>query len=103
MSNRFTECLEGRRLLSVSLNATTHVLTVNGTSVSDVISMNASNGTTLQVSDRGKGYAFATSKVTKIVVTAGGGADKVTLDATVKIPATIYSGSVGPPNGPGDV
>src|SRR4051812_29222719 len=93
MSHRFAESLEGRRLFSVSLNSTTHVLTVNGTSGSDVIAVKVSNGITLQVSDRGKGYTFAASKVTKIVVNAGNGADKVTLDPTVKIPANIYSGS----------
>jgi Ca2+-binding RTX toxin-like protein len=92
------EALESRRLFSVSLNATTHVLTINGTSGNDVIAAKVVNGTTLQVSALGASYAFATSKVTKIVINDGDGSDKVTLDASVKIPATIYTGPGGAPD-----
>ena len=92
----FFECLESRRLLSVSLNSTTHLLTVNGTGGDDTIKLTVS-GTNLKVTLNNANSTFPLSKVSKITVNAGAGGDTVTLDPSVKIGATINTGA-GSPN-----
>ena len=91
------ETLESRRMMSVSLNTTTGLLTVMGKNDAnpangDVITASVS-GTTLQVNDNGAAHSFAVSKVKKIAVYARAGDDKVTIGTTVKIPTLLDSGS----------
>jgi len=86
------EILEPRRLLSVSLNAQTGLLTVNGTAVGDVVSITQSS-TTLTVVDAGASHNFTASQVKSIQVTLGSGADKVTIANAVIAAATVTAGA----------
>ena len=88
------ERLESRRLMSVSLNPATKLLTVNGTAGDDVIAARVA-GSTLTVTDNGTVRAFAAGGVARIAVYAGGGSDAVTLDASVRVPAVLDSGAGG--------
>lgn len=96
------ENLESRRLMSVSLDPVSKVLTINGTDNADVISAKVLNGTTLQVKDNAFIGNYQLTKVSKIVINAKNGADTVTLDSTVKLPSTIDAGQSGPQVGIGD-
>lgn len=91
----FFESLESRRLMSVSLNPTTHLLTINGTGADDTIHVTVV-GTNLKVTLNNANSSFALTKVAKILVNAGPGNDSVTLEQTVKIGATINTGAGGP-------
>jgi Ca2+-binding RTX toxin-like protein len=96
------ERLEQRRMLSASLNATTHVLTVTGTTGPDTISVKVTSGS-LTVKVNAATSTFAATAVHKVVVNALAGADHVTLDATVTMPAVIDSGTGAPNFSTGDV
>jgi len=95
------ENLESRRLMSVSLDPVSKVLTINGTNNADVITARATT-TTLTVKDNALTTNYALTNVNKIVINARDGADTVTVDATVKLPTTIDSGGSGPYTGIGD-
>jgi Ca2+-binding RTX toxin-like protein len=88
------DTLESRRLMSVSLNGTTHLLTVTGTSNDDVISVKVV-GSVLTVTDNGVKKSFATGNVAKVKVLGNAGADKITLDASVFKPSEIDTGTGG--------
>jgi Ca2+-binding RTX toxin-like protein len=90
------ERLEDRRLMSVSLDPVSKVLTINGTGNADVISANLINASTLQVKDNATTVNYQLSKVAKIVVNAGSGADRVTIGAAVTLPTVLDSGFAGP-------
>lgn len=90
------ESLESRRLMSVSLDPVSKVLTIQGTSNVDVISANLLNATTLQVKDNATTINFGLNTVAKIVVNAGSGADQVTIGAAVTLPTVLDSGFAGP-------
>src|SRR5688572_12558128 len=86
------EHLESRRLLSVSLNASTGLLTVLGSdSRNDVITMSVTNGV-MKVVDNGRSYSFTATKVKKIYADAKRGADRIQLGDSVKAPATLLAG-----------
>lgn len=91
------ETLESRRLMSVSLNATTGLLTVMGKN--DANPMNGdsiaawTSGTSLKVNDNGAISTFALSKVKSIAVYLRAGDDTVTIDPSVTIPCLLDSGT----------
>lgn len=89
------EHLESRRLMSVTLNPSTHVLTVIGTAGNDTISAKAAGGS-LAVSDNGVVRSFPVADVAKLDVFAAAGADQVWLDASVTLPALLDSGAGSP-------
>lgn len=86
------ETLEGRRLMSVSFDAATGIVTVNGTDGHDVIAAKTVN-TSLVVTDNGAAKSFPASAVKQIKVFAKFGADTVTIDANVTKPAYIDTGA----------
>jgi Ca2+-binding RTX toxin-like protein len=88
------EDLEARRLMSASLNPTTHLLTVTGTDAPDTITA-AVIGATLKVTENGTPHSYPTSAVARISVFAKGGNDTVTLDPSVHIRAYIDTGAGG--------
>ena len=96
------ENLETRRMMSVSLNASTHVLTITGTDNPDAITVKVVNGL-LNVKDNGASKTFALPAVQKLAIFARAGADQVTLDQNVLVPSVIDSGTGHPAGGPGDV
>lgn len=85
------ENLEPRRLMSVSLNAATHVLTVSGADGPDKVAV-SQTATQIKVVDNGATRTFALSAVSKLVVNAKGGQDDVRLAASVTRPSTIDVG-----------
>jgi Ca2+-binding RTX toxin-like protein len=85
---RLFEPLERRRLLSVSFNPATGLLTATETPLSDVVRIERS-GKNLLVHEGRKTSSFILSKVTGIVVNGGGGNDYLSVDQNVKIPATL--------------
>ncbi|MDB5295053.1 MAG: cya 3 [Phycisphaerales bacterium] len=85
------ETLETRRLMSVSLNAASHVLTVSGTAADDVLTADA-QGASLVVHDNAAVKAFPLSAVKSIVVDGGDGADKIVVWPTVKLPTVLRTG-----------
>jgi Ca2+-binding RTX toxin-like protein len=85
------ESLESRRLLSVSLNSATHVLTINGTANDDTITV-AVVVDKVVVTDNGVVSTFARANVSRVVAFANAGADQVTIQPSVFIPTTLYSG-----------
>ena len=87
------ESLEARSLLSASLNSTTGVLTVVGTSRDDSIAITVAAGK-YKVTQNGKASYFAATKVKSVVVKGGAGSDSIKLDATVKVNATLYANGV---------
>src|SRR5687768_15541582 len=85
------EELEGRRLLSVSFNPATGLLTVTGTDRANVIRLNR-DGAALRVTVDGTPTTHDAAAVKRIVVSAKGGPDSVVLDATVTAPAALNGG-----------
>lgn len=88
------ETLESRRLMSVSLNAVSHLLTVNGTAGDDVIKV-AVVGDKVRVTDNGVVSNFLKSKVTKIAVFAKDGTDQVAVESSVFLPTELHTGAGG--------
>ncbi|HEX8915908.1 MAG TPA: hypothetical protein VF796_26405 [Humisphaera sp.] len=86
--------LEARRLLSVSLDPTTHVLTVTGTTNDDVITVALQSGQ-LKVTDNGTARLFPLAAVRRVAVNARAGGDTVTVDQAVLLPTTLDSGPGG--------
>lgn len=82
------EQLEGRRLMSVSLNAATGVLTAGGPSVVSVYAQ-VKNGQFV-VTEDGQSTAFAAPKVKRVVVRPG--ASFVELAPSVTVPSEIRTG-----------
>ena len=95
------ENLESRRLMSVSLDPASKLLTVTGTNEADVISANVQNKQ-LKVTDNGVTRTYALSAVKKIAVYAKAGADAVTIDPSVFLPTFIDTGVGHPTGGLGD-
>lgn len=98
------ESLEDRRLMSVSLNVASGLLTVQGKDDwmnTDVITAKVQAGQ-LKVNDNGIVHSFPVASVKKIAIYARKGADTVKLDATVNIPSFIDSGAGHPAGGTGD-
>jgi len=86
------ESLERRVLLSVSLNTTTGLLSIHGTSANDQIALTTS-GLNLNVVEAGSNFSFTKSQVKAVQVDLAAGADKVTVDASITAPATLTAGS----------
>jgi len=82
------ETLESRRLLSVSFNSSTGLLTVLGTSRDDTVNMSVTNGV-LRVVENGQTRSFTATRVKRIHVDGKLGADNITLADSVKAPATL--------------
>src|SRR5438105_2183936 len=74
------ETLERRQLLTVSLNTTTHVLTITGTSGADTTTL-GSSVLFVTGSDNGTAFNFSASQVNSVVINDLGGADAITLSA----------------------
>ena len=85
------ELLESRRLLSVSLNSSTGLLTVLGTSRDDTVTMSVTNGV-LKVVENGRTRSFTATKVKRIHVDGKLGADNISLADSVRAPATLLAG-----------
>jgi Ca2+-binding RTX toxin-like protein len=77
--------------MSVSLNPTTGLLTAVGTSGRDTITMSVTNGL-FKVVDNGKVTTYAASRVKKIHADGKAGFDKITLDPSVRMNATLIGG-----------
>jgi Ca2+-binding RTX toxin-like protein len=92
------DTLETRRLMSVSLNAATHVLTIQGTAGADAITVDVANGK-VNVTDNGVKSSFVKANVAKIVAFGKAGNDSIKLTPNVFIPAELHSGPVSDPNG----
>src|SRR3954468_21365955 len=82
------EPLEARRLLSVSFNPATGLLTATETNLPDIVRVERS-GKNLKVHEGKKTSSFTLTKVTGIVINGGGGNDSLTVNSDVKIPATL--------------
>ena len=93
----FCEPLESRRLMSVSLNPATHVLTINGTPGNDTISVKVVGGN-LKGTVNGAPFSVPLAGVSKIVAYGRQGYDSITLDANVKVNATLYGDGPGTPS-----
>jgi Ca2+-binding RTX toxin-like protein len=91
MSRLMLEAMEARRMMSVTLNPVTHVLTATGTSGSDQIVV-SNAGTNVQVFVNGAKSLFAKSKVAKIVLNGLGSSDSLRSADTIKIPTTLNGG-----------
>jgi len=91
------ETLETRRLLSVSFNATTGVVTVTGRSYDVaryyVATAKVSAGQFV-VGDNGATRSFPAASVKRVVVTVGGGPFDVRLDPSVTVPSSITVAAV---------
>ena len=92
------DTLESRRLMSVSLNAATHVLTIQGTPNNDAITVDVVSGK-VKVTDNGKVSLFAKTAVSKILAFGGKGDDNIKLTANVTLPSELHSGPWGGLNG----
>ncbi|MDB5294989.1 MAG: hypothetical protein JWO31_972 [Phycisphaerales bacterium] len=92
MSNFLIEAVESRRMMSVSLNPATHVLTASGTNGSDQIVV-TNSGTNVKVSLNGATSTFAKSKVAKIVLNGFGGNDSLRSSDATTIPTALNGGS----------
>jgi len=91
------ESLESRRLMSVSLNSLTGLLTVIGKNDAnpangDVIKAQVI-GATMKVVDNNVTHFFNAAKVKKIAVYAQAGDDQVTIDPSVSVPTYLDSGA----------
>lgn len=98
------ESLENRRLMSVSLNVATGLLTVQGKDDwmnTDAISATVS-ADKLKVNDNGVVHNFPLNLVKKISVFAKKGADSVIIDPSVTLPTLIDSGAAHPSGAAGD-
>jgi Ca2+-binding RTX toxin-like protein len=91
------ERMESRRLLSVSLNAATGVVTVAGEPGADAVYAAAHDGL-LQVTQNDLTYAFAAASVSKLVVAVdddAGGWNLVAIAPEVVTPTDIRGGGTG--------
>ncbi|MDB5294653.1 MAG: cya 3, partial [Phycisphaerales bacterium] len=95
------ENLETRRLLSVSLDPASKLLTINGTNDPDAITVTVQSGQ-LKVTDNGVVTTFPLPAVKKLAVNAKAGADVVTLAPSVLLPSAIDTGTGAPGGQPGD-
>lgn len=92
------EALEGRRLLaaSVSLNASTHILSITGTDSRDSVLVTESNGQVgVEVYTEGvlaQRASYARSSIQSLVVDAKGGDDKIVV-VTATMPTTLTGGA----------
>lgn len=91
------EPLESRRLMSVSLNPATHVLTLDGTPADDTILVKVV-GANLTGTVDGAPFSVPVASVSKIVAYGRQGYDTITLDASVKVNATLYGDGPGTPS-----
>jgi len=85
------ESLESRQLMSASLDPVTKVLTINGSSGNDVITV-AKVGDQLKVTENGVSRLFTASKVGKIRAFGNAGVDQITVDQAVTTPAELHAG-----------
>jgi uncharacterized protein YkwD len=76
------------RACPATANLTNHILTVQGTSGDDTISVGVSGGYITAA-----GQSFAASQVNRIVVVAEGGNDRVTIAGTLTKPTRIFGGT----------
>jgi len=93
------ETFEPRRLMSVSLNTTTGLLTANGSTGNDVITAKVESGV-MKISVKNEGKAtqyqnFAAHKVKQLVVNGHAGGDQILLMPSVKIPSVLNTGAGG--------
>lgn len=86
------EPLESRRLMSASLDTVTQVLTVQGSAGNDVITIKKDAIGTLIVKENQSQKFFPLILVKTMVIKGGYGADTITVDPAVGIPATIRTG-----------
>ncbi len=96
------ENLESRRLMSVSLDPASKLLTITGTDNADAITVKVVNGQ-LNVKDNAASKNFSLAAVQKLAIFARAGADQVTIDQNVLLPSTIDSGTGHPGGGQGDL
>ncbi len=87
----FFESLETRQLMSASLDPVTKVLTIQGSSRDDVISV-AKVGDKLKVTENGRSKLFTASKVNRIRAFGNAGRDEITIDASVTTGAELHAG-----------
>jgi Ca2+-binding RTX toxin-like protein len=85
------ESLESRQLMSASLDPVTKVLTINGSSGNDAITV-TKVGDQLKVTENGSSKLFAASKVGKIRAFGNAGVDQITIDQAVTTPAELHAG-----------
>lgn len=86
------ETLEGRQLMSVTLDPATHVLTATGTAGNDQILVSPA-GSNLKVTVNGKAATFPKAKVAKIVLNGLGGNDSLRSSNAVTVPTTLNGGA----------
>jgi Ca2+-binding RTX toxin-like protein len=88
--NNAIECLECRRFLSATL-AKDGTLIVKGGDHPDNVNVYVSAAKTLTVQESGgKATDFVLSRVKRVVIRGGGGADYLNVDDSVSIPAALY-------------
>jgi Ca2+-binding RTX toxin-like protein len=90
----FFEALEERRLLSISFNSSTGLMTVTGTNLNDLIQVGQS-GTTLKII-QGSSFTYYnlnTTKVKKVAIYGLAGNDTLLVSSNVTIPAYIDGGT----------
>jgi len=91
------ESLENRRLMSVSLNTTTDLLTINGTAGNDNLAVRV-EGTRLRTSDNGVVRFFPRSEVSRIAIFGRQGYDTIMVDMNVFLPTTLHGDAPGAPS-----
>jgi Ca2+-binding RTX toxin-like protein len=88
------ESLEARQLMSASLDPVTKVLTINGSTRNDVITV-SKVGDQLKVTENGVSKLFTASKVGRIKAFGNAGVDRITVDQAVTTPAELHAGPGG--------
>lgn len=88
-----TEKLEDRRLMSVSLDGVTGLLSINGSAGNDTInvSLNADK-TKVVVNENGVINTFAKWKVKKIHAKGNAGTDKIQISSQITLPTELWAG-----------
>lgn len=89
------ESLESRRMMSVSLNATTGLLTVTGRSVSDTLTVmpkTVAGQSYLEVSDNGVKTSYLLASVKTIRLIGNAGNDTLIVGSTITRPAILDGG-----------
>jgi Ca2+-binding RTX toxin-like protein len=98
------EQLESRQLMSASFNSTTGLVQVVGTSADDKITFTKTQNLLIVNENNTSIHAFDIAKVKKIFANGMAGCDKITVDASITIPAELHGGgcvSVSYPDSPG--
>jgi Ca2+-binding RTX toxin-like protein len=85
------ESLETRSMMSATLAA--GVVTITGTGLNDVITVNKDAAGRLSVNDNGTVHNFAWAAVNKVVANLLAGADRLTVDAAVNKPVEARGGA----------